>query len=124
MKLNQPGLIGGLEPILDQQQTDAVRWVRTPVNMIQGKANKLVESEERLNAGCISPCWGFAMCYASQLLILHGDGVFGDHEWLPKVDSLKFPMERLSKRWKITGKSFLLFARVSSNRTRDGFANL
>ncbi len=107
MKLNQPGLFGGLDPmsVPDPYHTEAIQRVRNVANVIHGKASKLAESEDRLSGGGVGPCWAFAMSYASQLLIAHGDNVLQDANWFSKVTNLRTALDKLSKRWMIAGKS-------------------
>ena len=107
MKLNQPGLFGGLDPMSlpDPSHTEAIQRVRNVANVIHGKSGRLAESEDRLSSGGVSPCWAFAVSYASQLLIAHGDNVLQDANWFSKVTNLRTTLDKLSKRWMIAGES-------------------
>lgn len=109
MKLNQPGLFGGIGPMptADPTHTAAAKMIQLVINFIHGEANSLAGSEERLSAGALAPCWAFAMCYASLLLVSHGDGVLQDADWVLKVDNLRKALKKVSQRWKIAGKFFL-----------------
>ena len=108
MKLNQPRLFGGLDPtsLPDPYHTEAIQRVRNVVNVIHGKASKLAESEVQLSSGGVGPCWAFAVSYASQLLIAHGDNVLQDANWFPKVSNLRTSLDKISKRWMIAGEYF------------------
>jgi hypothetical protein len=103
MKLNYPALLGGFDPISIVNQ-GVVRAIRRVIDDIHGKACNLAESEDRLDRGAISPCWAFAMSYASQLLIAYGDDAFQDAGWLDKVGNLRSALDKLSRRWKIAGE--------------------
>jgi hypothetical protein len=103
MKLNYPGLVGGI--VRDPSHAQAVHVMQHIVNTIASKASKLAEFEDSLNRGAFDPCWAFAMCYASQLLIVHGDnGPLKDDGWFQKVAELKATLDKVSKRWKIAGE--------------------
>ncbi|AEO70175.1 85e784a5-aa62-49f1-8cce-aec5911353d2 [Thermothielavioides terrestris] len=103
MKLNQPGLFSGIDPMStsDPSHVQAVQRIRIFTDVIHGQAGKLVEQQERLRKGSIAPCAAFAMSYAALLLISHGDGVLQDDQWLMKVENLRSTLEQVSKRWKV-----------------------
>jgi hypothetical protein len=82
------------------------------IDYIHGKACNLAESEDRLESGTISPCWAFAMSYASLLLITHGDDVLHDAGWLDKVGNLRSALDMVSRRWKIAGEFTTVGLRV------------
>jgi hypothetical protein len=107
MKLNQPGLFSGIDPMStsDPSHVQAVQRIRIFTDVIHGQAGKLVEQQERLRKGSIAPCAAFAMSYAALLLISHGDGVLQDDQWLMKVENLRSTLEQVSKRWKVAGES-------------------
>jgi hypothetical protein len=106
MKLHHPSLFGGIGPmsIIGQNNTQAAHDIRVTIEIIHGKAGKLVQSDDLLNKGVVDPSWAFAMCYASQLLIAHGDGTLQDANWFQKVTNLRNALDKISKRWKIAGE--------------------
>jgi hypothetical protein len=110
MKLNQGDLVPAIGPIpiLDpNHHAQAAHRIKLVAYTIHGKAGKLAECEDQLNRGAVDPCWAFAMCYAAQLLIQHGDGVLNDPNWFQKVADLKVVLDKVAKRWKIAGELFL-----------------
>ncbi|KAK3300152.1 uncharacterized protein B0H64DRAFT_414237 [Chaetomium fimeti] len=98
MKLHQPGLFGGIGPmsIMGQGNPQAVNAIRVTTDMIHGKAAKLAQSDDQLNRGLVDPSWAFAMCYASQLLVSHGDNVLQDANWYQKVTILRNALDKNS----------------------------
>lgn len=116
MKLNLPRLYDGgdLMSMPGQDPAQAAQAILPVINIIHGRACKGVETEDRLNRGLVDPCWAFAICYAAQLLISHGDGILRDPSWFQRVAELKTTLDKVSKRWKIAGESFVL------PRQRDG----
>ncbi|KAK4153243.1 hypothetical protein C8A00DRAFT_34014 [Chaetomidium leptoderma] len=106
MKLNHLGLFSGngAMPNDNSTQTQAVRVIRILTHTIHGKANKIAESEDWLSMGIVDPSWALAMCYASTLLISHGDNVLQDAGCFQKVASLRVILDKVSKRWKIAEK--------------------
>ncbi|KAK4129206.1 hypothetical protein N657DRAFT_639781 [Parathielavia appendiculata] len=104
LKLNQPALFGGIGsiPCVDPTHDEAARGIiRTVIDVIHDKAGSLAKSQDRLKRGAIGPSWAFAMCYASLLLIHHGDGALQDSGWLDKVRHLKSTLDKVANRWKI-----------------------
>lgn len=106
MKLNLPGLYDGgdLMSMPGQDPAQAAQVILPVINLIHGRASKVVETEDRLNRGLVDPCWAFAICYAAQLLISHGDGILRDSNWFQRVAELKTTLDKVSKRWKIAGE--------------------
>lgn len=103
MKLNQAELLGGI--VRDPNHVRAIRVMQHVIHIIAGKASKLAESEDLLTRGAFDPCWAFAMCYAAQLLVVHGgDGALRDDGWFMKVAELRTTLEKVSKRWNIAGE--------------------
>lgn len=107
MKLHQPGLFANIGPmsIMGQNYAQDVYLIRNIIEVIHGKAGKLLQFDDQLSAGGVDPSWAFAMCYASQLLISHGSGVLKDHNWGGKVANITYALDKISKRWKIAGQS-------------------
>jgi len=103
MKLHQPGLFANIGPmsIMGQNYAQDVYLIRNIIEVIHGKAGKLLQFDDQLSAGGVDPSWAFAMCYASQLLISHGSGVLKDHNWGGKVANITYALDKISKRWKI-----------------------
>jgi hypothetical protein len=110
MKLNQPSLFAvGPMPVPDPNNVGLADTIRPIIKFIHDVAVGAARSEARLSAGTLAPCWGFAMYYASMLLITHGDGILQDTSWPRKVEDLKKSLEVFSKRWKIAGESVPTF---------------
>ncbi|KAJ4296979.1 hypothetical protein N0V88_003895 [Collariella sp. IMI 366227] len=103
MKLNQPGLYAGTGPnsVPNPAQAQSVQHIRVVMNVIHGRG-RAIDSNDQLNLGAVPPCWGFAMGYASQLLIFHADDALQIPNWFVKVEEMRASLEKLSKRWKIT----------------------
>lgn len=105
MKLNEPGLFTmGASPASAPSDTTPAETIRQLIRFIQQAVEDAAKSDTRLSAGAMAPCWGFAMYFASLLLIAHGDGALHDPEWLLKVEHFKNLLQIFSKRWKIAGE--------------------
>ncbi|KAK4147823.1 uncharacterized protein C8A04DRAFT_24378 [Dichotomopilus funicola] len=105
MKLNYPGLMGMHDPMEflmpNPSHTQAVSNTRTVIEVIHGKAGKLLQADNHPNKSSIDPCWALAMCQAALLLVWHGDDVFGDSSWRQKVTTLKMALDKVSRTWKV-----------------------
>ncbi|KAL2271008.1 hypothetical protein VTJ83DRAFT_379 [Remersonia thermophila] len=111
LKLNSADLLGSIHlssPAwsLDAHHTQAhaAHVIASAIARVHAKASEMIERPEArllLERGALEPCWGFAMCYASQLLLSHADGALLDPMWLAKVTSMRAALEKVSKRWRI-----------------------
>ncbi|KAL2127797.1 hypothetical protein VTI74DRAFT_10157 [Chaetomium olivicolor] len=102
MKLNQPGLYAGTgpNPVPNPTQAQSVQHIRIVMSFVYGRGRE-IDFGDQLNLGAVPPCWGFAMGYASQLLIFHADDALQIPNWFEKVEEMRAALEKLSKRWKI-----------------------
>lgn len=76
------------------------------IEVIHGKAGKLLHAQNQPSKSSVDPCWALAMCQAALLLVWHGDDVFGDSNWRQKVTTLKMALDKVSRTWKVAGEFF------------------
>ncbi|KAL1835711.1 hypothetical protein VTJ49DRAFT_6199 [Mycothermus thermophilus] len=111
LKLNSAGLLGSINPSptawpLDTHHTQAqaARIITSVIARVNAKADEIIEWQDvrqLLERGAIEPCWGFAMCYASQLLISHANGALLDPMWPAKIANMRAALDEVAKRWRI-----------------------